>query len=169
MNYPIYQYERNENRLSLLVKSLGIAVKTLKAQNAMDYICFGTYEEPGIITIYEDNISKGEALISQYQISGLEGIDLKQIILAHEIFHYIEAKAPDLYVNTYRIKLWKLGPYTHKSGLICIGEIASMAFAKRLLNLKFCPNILDVLLLYPHDVKQAEAVYNRIMEDNGLN
>lgn len=150
--------------ISLLAKRLGIIVRTEKDQNVMDYICFGTYEEPGIITLYEDNIKKGETLISKYQISGLQGINLMQIILAHEIFHYVEAKIPDLYINNYRIKLWKLGPYTHKSELICMGEIASMAFARRLLNLRFCPNILDVLLLYPHDEEQAESVYNQIME-----
>lgn len=150
--------------IALLTKELGITIKIDKSQNAMEYIYFGTYEGPGIITLYEDNIKKGETLISEYKISGLQGIDLMQIILAHELFHYIEARTPDLYVNTYRIKLWKLGPYTHKSELICVGEIAGMAFAKRLLNLRFCPNILDVLLLYPNDEKQAEMVYNQIIE-----
>lgn len=148
----------------LLAKELGITVKIEKAQNALEYIYFGTYEEPGIITLYDENIKKGEALISKYQISGLQETGLMDIILAHEIFHYIEAKTPDLFVNTYRIKLWKLGPYTHKSELICTGEIAGMAFARKLLKLRFCPNILDVLLLFPHDEKQAESVYKQIME-----
>lgn len=150
--------------ISLLAKRLGITVKTMKAQNAMDYICFGTYEEPGIITLYEDNIKLGEILISKYQLTGLQGVDLMDIILAHEIFHYIEARTPELYVNTYRLKLWKLGPYTHKSGLICVGEIAGMAFVRRLLSLRFCPNILDILLVYPHDTKLAEVIYNQMIE-----
>lgn len=156
--------------ISMLANDMGITVKTAKAQNAMDYIYFGTYEEPGIIILYVEIIKKGEILISECQISGLQGINLTDIILAHEIFHYIEAKTPDLYVNTYRIKLWKLGPYTHKSKLICAGEIAGMAFVRRLLNLRFCPNVLDVLLLCPHNKKQAEVVYNQIMESvKGLN
>ena len=81
-----------EMDIALLVKELGITVKIEKAQNAMEYIYFGTYEEPGIITLYEDNIKKGETLISEYKISALQGIDLMKIILAHEIFHYIEAR-----------------------------------------------------------------------------
>ncbi len=148
----------------LLAKELGLTVKVEKTQNALDYIYFGTYEEPGIVTLYEDNIKKGEELVSNYKIQELHGRNLMDIILAHEIFHFIEAKDNELFVNTFRIKLWKLGPYTHTSGLICTGEIAGMAFARKLLNLKFCPNLLDVLLLYPHDKEQAESVYNQIMK-----
>lgn len=148
----------------LLAKDLGITVKVEKTQNALEYIYFGTYEEPGIVTLYEDNIKKGEDLVSQYQIQELKDTNLMEIILAHEIFHFIEAKDDELFVNTFRIKLWKLGPYTHTSELICTGEIAGMAFARKLLNLKFCPNLLDVLLLYPHDKEQAETIYKQMMD-----
>ncbi|HKM34156.1 MAG TPA: hypothetical protein VJY54_05375 [Lachnospiraceae bacterium] len=148
----------------LLAKDLGITVKVEKTQNVLDYIYFGTYEEPGIVTLYEDNIKKGEDLVSQYKIQELLETNLMEIILSHEIFHFLEAKDNQLFVNTFRIKLWKLGPYTHTSGLICTGEIAGMAFARKLLNLKFCPNLLDVLLLYPHDKEQAESVYKQIMK-----
>lgn len=148
----------------LLAKDLRITVKVEKTQNALDYIYFGTYEEPGIITLYEDNIKKGEEMVSKYKIQELQDRNLMEIILAHEIFHFIEAKDNKLFVNTFRIKLWKFGPYTHRSGLICTGEIAGMAFARKLLNLTFCPNLLDVLLLYPHDKGQAETIYKQIIE-----
>lgn len=71
----------------------------------------------------------------------------------------------NLYVNTLRIKLWKLGPYTHTSSLVCAGEIAGMAFAKRILNLSFSPNVLDVLLLYPHNKELSSQLYKQIMDN----
>ena len=147
-----------------LAKELGITIKIQEARNALEYIYFGTYEEPGIVTLYKDNIKKGEELVSKYEIQGFQGANLMEVILAHEIFHFIESKNKDLFVNTFRLKLWKLGPYTHTSGLICTGEIAGMAFARKLLNLEFCPNVLDVLLLYPHDQEQAELVYKQMID-----
>jgi len=147
-----------------LAESLGISIKMKKAHNAMEYIYFGTYEEPGIIRLYQDNIRKGEALVKEHNIEELIGINLEEVVLAHEIFHHIEARKKELYVNSFRINLWKLGPYTHRSRLICTGEIAGMAFARKLLNLNFCPNVLDVLFLYPHNQMQAERLYQEIIK-----
>lgn len=121
--------KRSENLdIFQLAKELGITIKIQEAQNALEYIYFGTYEEPAIVTLYSDNIRKGEELVAKHEIQDLQGVNLMEIILAHEIFHFIESKNKNLFINTFRIKLWKLGPYTHTSELICTGEIAGMAF-----------------------------------------
>ncbi len=147
-----------------LIQEFRIRIKEEERDNSLNYIYFGAFEEPGTITLYTDNIRKGEELIREYKIKELLNINLKEVILAHELFHYIETRNKKLFVNQYRIKLWKLGPYTHTSLLSCTSEIASMAFAKRLLNLNFCPNVLDVLLLYPHDRNEAKHIYKQIMD-----
>jgi hypothetical protein len=152
-----------------LIKEFGIGIKEEEGDISLNYIYFGAFEESGAITLYIDNIRKGEELIREYKIKELLNINLKEVILAHELFHYIEARNKKLFVNQYRIKLWKLGPYTHTSLLSCTSEIASMAFAKRLLNLNFCPNVLDVLLLYPHDRNEAKHIYRKIMDSGVMN
>jgi len=151
-----------------LIQEYGILIREEDRDDSLNYIYFGAFEEPGTITLYIDNIRKGEELIREYKIKELLNINLKEVVLAHEIFHYIEARNKKLFVNQYRIKLWKLGPYTHTSLLSCTSEIAGMAFAKRLLGLNFCPNVLDVLLLYPHDRNEAKYIYKQIM-DNEVN
>jgi len=145
-----------------LAQSLGIQIQFKKCDNSLQYVYFGSYEDSGVITLYEETISKGEALAQEYNIEELKGISLREVVLAHEIFHHIEARKKDLFINSFRINLWKLGPYTHRSRLICTGEISGMAFTKRLLNLQFCPNVLDVLLLYPYNEILAEQLYKEI-------
>ena len=160
-----YNYKLPDKDLDLikLCEHLGIQVREDYNSNVEDLIYFGTYEYPGIVTIYMDNIQKGIDIIEAQNLVELTKENLRDIVLAHEIFHHIESKNHDLFVNTYRIKLWKLGPYTHRSPLLCTGEIAGMAFARRLLKLQFCPNVLDIILLYPHDKIQAEKLYQQIL------
>lgn len=159
-----YNLSNNNPDLLKLCKRMGIQVREDNNSNTNNFIYFGTYEYPGIITIYTDNIRKGAELAKAYDIAQLaKERNLRDIVLSHEIFHHIESNNQNLFVNTYRIKLWKLGPYIHRSPLICTGEIAGMAFARRLLKLQFCPNVLDVLLLYPHDKIQAEKLCKQIL------
>lgn len=146
-----------------IAQSLGIKIQHKRSENGLKCVYFGTYEESGVITLYEETISKGEAVVEEYNIEELKRINLQEVVLAHEIFHHIEATKKEIPINSFHIDLWKLGPYTHRSRLICSGEIAGMAFAKTLLNLHFCPNTLDVLLLYPHNETLAEQLYKKII------
>lgn len=150
------------------IDKLGIQLTYKDSHNGLEYIYFGTYQKPNKMTIYKGNIQKGLDLIEQEQILKLQGVNLVDIVKAHELFHHFEEHRKDLYVNTHKITLWRLGMYEHKSKLVSQSEIASMAFAKELLQLDFSPNVLDVLLLYPHNANMAQKVYESIMSYHAL-
>lgn len=128
------------------------------------YVYFGTYESEGPITLYQGNLLKSQRLLEDEEVSWLTVDQVSEIVLAHELFHYFEDVYPDLYTNTKEIRLWKLGPYTHKSNLICPGEIGAMAFAKKLLGLDFNSSAINYVLYSSIDEKAGEAFYKNILE-----
>jgi hypothetical protein len=145
------------------INKLDIKLTYKDSHNGLEYIYFGTYQKPNKMTIYKENIKKGHDLAVQEHILELQEVNLEDIVKAHELFHHFEEQRKELYVNTHKITLWRFGKYEHKSKLVSQSEIASMAFAKDLLQLDFSPNVLDVLLLHPHNKNQAQKVYDIIM------
>ena len=71
----------------------------------------------------------------------------EEILLAHELFHYVELKEGNLSVATERVRL-KFGPFTYHGRVQILSEIAGMAFAQELLQLTYCPFALDRVFLY---------------------
>lgn len=130
------------------------------------FVYFGTYEHKGPITLFKGNISKSERLLKKEEVDWLSVDKVSDIVLAHELFHFYEDEYPDLYTNTKEINLWKLGPYQHKSKLICPSEIAAMSFTKQLLNLDFNPGAINYLLYSSIDKKTGEAFYEKITDLN---
>lgn len=130
------------------------------------FVYFGTYEHKGPITLFKGNISKSERLLKKEEVDWLSVDKVSDIVLAHELFHFYEDEYPDLYTNTKEINLWKLGPYQHKSKLICPSEIAAMSFTKQLLNLDFNPGAINYLLYSSIDKKTGEAFFEKITDLN---
>lgn len=144
------------------ISKLDIQLTYEEAHNGMEYIYFGTYQNPNKMTIYTENIEKGMQLAESEKIPLVEEVNLIDVVKSHELFHYFQETDKELYINTNKITLWKMFKYKHKSKFIAQAEIASMAFAKELMDLPFSPNVLDVLLLYPHNKMMAEKVYEQI-------
>lgn len=152
-----------ERSIDEYINELNISLSYKESHNGLEYIYFGTYQKPNKMTIYQENIQKGQNLVVEEKIEGFENTNFQDIVKAHELFHYFEEERKDLYVNTHKITLWRFGKYEHKSKLVSQSEIAGMAFAKELLQLDFAPNVLDVVLLYPHNEEQAKRVYKNIV------
>ena len=147
---------------SEMAKSLNIDLSHQDKQGLTDYIYFGLFESPNSIIIYDGNIETADNLLKELNIDYFN-VDFKDIVLAHEIFHYIEFHDKSLYSNIRRINLWSLGKlYTHTSPLICTGEIAGMSFAKILIDLDFDPNLLNYIFLVAYDFDKADKLYKRI-------
>lgn len=68
----------------------------------------------------------------------------------------------EIYTRTERVELWRK-PFSNKSTISCLSEIAAMAFAGKLLDLKVSPYMLDVLLVYSYDKNAAWGLYDEIM------
>lgn len=147
-------------------KLLGLTVSEIEVNNTSDYILFAKFNAPNQVSICINNVKKGEELIKKEDLYRLiDEVKIEDVLIAHEMFHFIEGKDKEIYTKRTKIRLWKLGPFKNDSGLVALGEIAAMAFAKELLQLSYCPNLFDILLLYPHDKKKAKQLYDEIIRN----
>ena len=152
-----------------IAKELGFDVKTPTTPTGGGHVIFAQYVEPNHITIFRDCVEKAEALIRE---EGLEDIlpdlDLMEVLLAHELFHGVEYRSrKQIYTQTEKVELWRR-PFSNKSRIICLSEMAAMAFAKEMVGIRFSPYVLDVLLMYSYNTEAAEALYEEILEAAGI-
>lgn len=151
-------------------EQLGIKVSKLEDGDSKDYVLFARFNSPDIISIYMKNIRLAEELVKAEDLSLLlDKAGIEDVLIAHEMYHFMEDKNKEIYTRAEKVLLWKLGPIKYQSGLVALGEIAAMAFAKELLQLSYHPSLFDILLLYPHDKKKAETLYKEVIAMRGDN
>lgn len=135
------------------------------AENGGHQIIFAQFVEPDEVTISRDAQNRMAALGIWNRIS--PDVSFEDILLSHEYFHYIESKQPkSIYTRTEKIELWRK-PFSNRSCITALSEIAAMAFAKEYQNLVFSPFALDTLMLYLYDKKAASDLYDNIMDEWG--
>ena len=129
-----------------------------------NYIVFARFNFPDKVTIYNGNVDKVNQLIrdnDMYEL--LEYVNIGDVLLAHEMFHLLEEKDHLIYNKTEKIELWKIGPFHNKSGLVAIGEIAAMSFARELVGITYNPYVFDAIMLYPHDKEKSKKLIDEIL------
>lgn len=133
------------------------------------HVLFASYVEPDEMTVYLDCVEKAEALAERENLwELLPGLNLTDVLLAHELFHGIEYRnRKEIYTQTEKIELWRK-PFSNRSRILCLSEMAAMAFAKELTGLPFSPYVLDVLLMYSYNEEAACALYEEILEAAGI-
>lgn len=147
-----------------IADKLGLEIDYPDKPNGGGHIIFAQFVEPNKVTVFKDSINKADELISEKELQHFfAGVKIEEILLAHEIFHFIEENDEELFTKTEKIRLWKIGPLKNDSNIVCLGELAGMAFAKELLNLNYSPYILDIFLVYLYNKEAAYALYNEIM------
>lgn len=149
-----------------IAKNLGIEVDYPQRPNGGGNIIFAQFVNPNKVTVFKDSVNKAFDLIEKENLEDLfNNVNIEEILLAHEIFHYIEENnGKNMFTQTETIRLWKLGNFKNDSNIVCLSEIAGMAFAKELLNLKYSPYILDSFLVYLYYPKVAYDLYREIMD-----
>ncbi len=55
---------------------------------------------------------------------------LEDLILGHEIYHYLEEEYDGIYTRTEKIRLWKILGFENRSTIRALSEIAGMYFQK---------------------------------------
>ena len=149
--------------IAKIIKKMGLEVIEKDSNKTDAYIMFACYNSPNKITIFNENKILVEKFINENELNDkLDRIDIESVLLAHELFHHIEEKCENIYTKSTKIVLWRIGPYKYKSGLVSIGEIAAMSFAKEVLSLQYNPYLFDILMLYPHDEEKANKLYKEI-------
>lgn len=152
-----------------MTEAEGFKVKMPKMPTGGGHVVFAQYVEPDEMCVYLDCVEKAEELIEKEGLESLlPGLDLTDVLLAHELFHGIEyRKRKEIYTQTEKIELWRR-PFSNKSRILCLSEMAAMAFAKKLTGIMCSPYVLDVLLMYSYSEEAACALYEEILEAAGI-
>ena len=147
-----------------MAEKLGVRVERHPMPDGDGLLTFAVFEEPNLIRIYTDNAEATQNLIEASGGDAFIGdADICEMLLAHELFHALQLREPELYVNQTHIRLWKIGPWVRESRLMSREEVAAMAFAQELLKLPVNPYLYDVLMLLPQATEQAEKLYRNLL------
>ncbi len=151
--------------ITQLVAALGLNINREDSFGVDNFITFAQFHSPNSITLFMGNVTATQDLILEHDMGEmLQYVDVEQLLTAHEMFHFIEEETPTLYTRTTRIDLWGVGRLRYKSGLICLGEIAAMAFAAEMLHLNYSPYVFDVLLPWSKNEIQSRKLYQDILQ-----
>lgn len=113
---------------------------------APEFTTIGYFETPNQLFVnrwfaqYDEEVQTAEMPLLAYE-------QWRPVALAHELFHYLDEMKKMVPPQDYRLSLWKLGPYTHKTELTILREIAAMSFAQHLTNWPFYPGRLTDMLM----------------------
>lgn len=147
-----------------LAKKLNVQVERVPVPKHGGQVLFAQFQEPGTVTLFTDCLGKLAVTLESFSTPPVTAEEIETLLLAHELYHYMETQDTTLYSEAYRIQLWKLGPFSNCSRVFCLGEIAAMAFAKMLTGASFEPYLLDVLLVYGYSPDAATNLCNQIVE-----
>lgn len=78
---------------------------------------------------------------------------LLKLVVAHELFHHLEAERLGDVSRRFKFKLWQLGPLVIERRIKGLSDVAAQSFTQRLLGLELTPPVFDYLLsinLRPH-------------------
>lgn len=146
-----------------MAEQLGVRVERLPMPDGEGMLTFAMFHEPDLIQIFTDNAAATELLIRESGgIECLGKVDICEMLLAHELFHALQAREQSLYVDRKLVRLWKLGPFERHSKLLSLEEVAAMAFAQELLQINHTPYLYDVLMLLPQATMEAKKLYERL-------
>ena len=70
---------------------------------------------------------------------------LLKLMVAHELFHHLEAERIGEVYKRYKFKAWQLGPFTRENFIRGLSDVAAQAFTQTLLGLEISPNVFDYL------------------------
>ncbi len=111
-----------------------------------------------------DSVHKAEELIKDKTIGTLlENVNVYDLLRAHEFFHGIEYnKRRYIYTQTEKVELWRR-PFSNKSKIIALSEIAGMEFARNIIGISYSPFLFDVVLMYLYNKEAACMLYEDII------
>ena len=106
-----------------------------------------------------------EALRKIDRTRWLGAFDAESVLIAHELFHYIESVAPVIATRTLQVQGG--GWLKRKFCPSCSSEIGAFAFSRRLTGLGFFPRPLEVVGLYPRYPAEAAELVRRVERQCG--
>lgn len=144
----------------------------LKVQDNNDkieemFMYFSLYNsEPPTITISETAMLLIKQVIEEEELKDiLMDVNLKELAIAHEIFHHIESITPNIYTRHKNVSIFKFKSIKYEACAACASEIAAVHFSKMLTGLSYSPSVLGILLAYSYskDIKKVENLIESII------
>ena len=156
------------------VHSLAQLAQSLKAQVSFPFrpeggagagqVLFARFTHPNKIEVFTDCIQKAEAALQKENVpEALKNTPIADVLLGHELFHMVEEMyADEIYTMTPQIPVKIVGLIPSRAKLICLSEIAAMAFTKELNGLPFTPYLYDVFLVYLYNKQEAYNLFSQV-------
>ncbi|MDR1073754.1 MAG: hypothetical protein LBL45_08790 [Treponema sp.] len=142
-----------------LARNMGVNVAYPDREAGGIVPVFAQFVRPDAITLFARRIEKAARLFEENSAILPDRIPVENMLLAHELFHWIEEQQKDaIFTRKEKITLWQK-PFLYKVAVSCLSEIAGMAFAQDLLGIAFCPFALDLLLAYTMDKGMSGNIY----------
>jgi hypothetical protein len=148
-----------------LVKKIGLITEKIPGAEQGGAIHFAEFVEPDTIRIYEECLK--ETSLQEEQLSqDVKNLfsSAEEVLITHELFHYLEYLQRDtIFTRTYVHHLRPVLFFHPTARLLCISEIAAMAFIKEYLKLPYSPYVFDLLLVYGFSKEKAYRAYSNII------
>ena len=119
---------------------------------------FAEYRErPARIRLYRRGLAPLDRMVIGPLAAQLLGrATPRDVFIAHELFHHLEATRPDTPIaQRFRPTLFRVGRWRWRTGIAALSEIAAGAFAQALLDLPCHPRVLDLIV---RDAMAPDAV-----------
>lgn len=121
---------------------------------------FASFTEPRSIRVNVAAVEAADALLQRTgQKAALGGASLYEVLVGHELFHYFEMVRPELPTSQKLLTTRKLRFFEGRRRILALGEIAAMAFARRLTGARFSPFVLTFALFWPMDRTKALDIH----------
>lgn len=148
-----------------MASSLGLEVKMNTTPMKGERVVFAYFTPPDMIEIMQEPLDMYAVLMEDPDTASLlPDVDtVRRMLLAHELFHFYEESHPGIYTQRERVKLWSFLGYQHLSPLRALSEIAAMECSRSLCGIRYCPNVLDVLLFCGYSTEYAQRIFSDIM------
>jgi hypothetical protein len=132
-----------------IARELGLRVETTDDDPMVGSIWrFAEYRpRPPRIVLYSRGLGPLEHGLTSSRAARLLGrATLRDVFIAHELYHHIEAIRPDVPIaRRYQPSLLRIGNWHWRTGIAALAEIAAGAFAQLLLDLPCHPKALDFI------------------------
>ena len=138
----------------------GVQVRDSRGSAAAGLGLFAVFHEPATIEIDVQNAADtDEALQKAGVYEALGAVPTREILLAHELYHFLEFRDGAGFTAQKHVTLWRLGRFAYKSSVPSLQEIAAMAFAQKATGLACSPWLYNVFMLAPHNPQRALALF----------
>lgn len=161
--------ETGESSPIAIARRFGLEIVENDAQMNGSRKVFAQFTPPKKIEIFKEPLERYERVLARAndeQAAKLIPVqEMNSLVLGHEIYHYVEeCNADTIYSRTEKYTLWHFFGFHYATTVNALGEIAGMAFSRKLSQVDYSPFLLDVLLFFDYNYEQAAAIFQNIMK-----